>query len=77
MDEYESFMNDYVDFMKEYTESGSPASMLTEYLALMEDYSEYINSIDEYDPDEMSVADAQYYLEVTTRVSEKLLEVAE
>ena len=70
-------MNDYVDFMKEYTGSGSPASMLTEYLALMEDYSEYINSIDEYDPDEMSVADAQYYLEVTTRVSEKLLEVAE
>ena len=35
---------------------------------------EFAKALEEYDEDEMSAADAAYYLEVTNRVNQKMLE---
>ena len=68
-------MNEYVDFMKKYSESDDTIGMLSEYSDMMEEYTTYVEKIDEIDEDELSEADLAYYLEVTTRVYEKLLTV--
>lgn len=78
LDSYEEFMNEYVDFMKKYMENpGNAVSMLSDYTAIMVKYEEFAEAIDEYDSDEMSVADAKYYLEVVNRCNQKMLEIYE
>ena len=49
--------------------------MMTDYTKMLKKYGKYMEKVEKYDPDEMSAADASYYLEVTTRVSKKLLEM--
>ncbi len=73
MDSYEDFMNEYVDLMKNY--NSDPMKYMTEYLEYMEKLGTYTDKLDSYDEDDMSAADWAYYLEVTTRVNKKLLEV--
>ena len=50
--------------------------MLTDYLSMMQEYAEFTEAINKYDTNEMSTADSMYYLEVTTRVAKKLINVA-
>ncbi len=73
LDSYEKFMDEYVEFMQKYSANPTDLTLLTEYADMMEKYSDFAEKIDKYDSDEMSAADAAYYLEVTTRVSQKLL----
>lgn len=75
MDEYEAFMNDYVDFMKKYENSDDTASMLADYGKMMAQYAEFTEKIDAIDEDELSDADYAYYMKVTGRVTEKLAEL--
>ena len=76
LDSYEEFITEYVDFMNKYSEDqGSDLSMVTEYLSMLEKYEKFADRIDEYDPDEMSTADAKYYLDVVNRCNKKLLEI--
>lgn len=76
LDSYEEFMDEYIAFMKKYSEDPSNAvSMLTEYTTIMEKYGDFAEKIDQYDEKEMSTEDAKYYLEVTTRVTQKMLEI--
>lgn len=76
LDEYEAFMDDYVEFMKKYTESGSSVEMLSDYMTMMQRYADFASVAEKYNSEEMSAADAAYYLDVTTRISKKMLEVA-
>lgn len=76
LDEYEAVMNEYVDFMKKYTKADNPIGMLADYTKILKQYTSFAQAIENYDSKEMSAADAAYYLEVTSRVSKKLLEVA-
>lgn len=76
LDEYEAFMNDYVEFMKKYKESGSSVEMLSDYMTMMQRYADFASAAEKYNSEEMSAADAAYYLDVTTRISKKMLEVA-
>ncbi len=75
MDDYESFMNKYVEFMKRYKNSSDTMSMLAEYSTMMQDYAKFADSISSYNQNNLSTADWAYYIEVTTRVNKKLLEV--
>lgn len=75
LDGYEAFMDDYIEFMQKYKNSDNIAGMLSDYAEIMKQYVNYMEAIEEYDPGEMSAADAAYYIEVTSRVSQKLLEV--
>ncbi len=73
LDEYEAFVDKYVDFMQKYEANPSDLTLLTEYAEVMQEYVDFADKIDAYDSDSMSTADASYYLEVTTRCSQKML----
>lgn len=73
LDEYEAFMNDYIDFMVKYQNSDDTMSMISDYAEIMKDYVYYVEAVDKYEPDEMSAADAAYYIDVTARIFKKLV----
>ena len=76
MDEYEAFMNGYVDFVITYTSSDDMLGMLTDYTNLVKQQVEWASKIEAVDQTTLSAADAAYYLEVTARISQRLLEIA-
>ena len=77
MDSYEKFFDEYVAFMKKYSESDDTLSMLDDYTKYLQQYTETMKKMDEIDEDELSDADLAYYIEVNARISKKLLEVAQ
>ncbi len=76
MDGYETFMNDYVDFMLAYESSGDPASMLQDLSTLMSDYASWSAQIGAIDVNSLSPDDYAYYMQVTARVLQRLSELA-
>ena len=77
MDAYESFFDEYVDFMLRYEEGGSSVQMLVDYSSMMARYAETMQSLDEIDSDSLSAADAAYYAEVMARITARLAELSE
>lgn len=76
LDGYEDFMDEYIVFMKKYmNDPGNAVAMLGEYASIMEKYGEFAEAVDKYDEKEMSTEDAKYYLEVTNRINQKMLEL--
>lgn len=75
MDSYETFFNEYVNFMKKYSTSASSLGMLTDYMSFMARYAEMIAKMETMDDGNLSAADSAYYLEVTARIYMKLTEV--
>ena len=76
LDSYEKFIDEYVEFMKTYNSDPANAlSMLAEYSRIMETYADFTEKLAQYDENEMSAADAAYYLEVTTRCTQKMREI--
>lgn len=74
MDSYEAFIDKYVEFMKNYDTMDT--SQMLQYLSILSEYTDFAKKIDAIDEDSLSDADYAYYLEVTTRVSQKLLSAA-
>lgn len=74
LDGYEKFVNEYVDFMKEYTDNPS-LDAVAKYGKMMSDYAKHMDEIDDIDEDDLSDEDYAYYIEVTARVSKKLAEI--
>ena len=75
LDQYELFMNDYIDFMRNYS-NASPDQMLAmtnDYVEMMSELAEMQQMIDDLDVDSMTPEDYAYYIEVTTRVEQNLL----
>ena len=78
MGSYEEFMNEYCEFMKKYAESdGTDVGLLADYTSYMSKYADVVEDFEAWDDGEMNTAEIAYYLDVQTRVSKKLLEVAE
>ena len=75
MDGYEQYMNKYVDFMKKYEANPSDASLLSDYASMISQYTDWMDKIDDYNEDNLSISDWQYYIDVTSRVNKKLSEV--
>ena len=76
LDSYEEFMDEYIIFMKKYMDDpGNAVTMLGEYASIMEKYGEFAEAVEKYDEKEMSTADAKYYLEVTNRINQKMLDI--
>lgn len=73
MDAYEAFMNNYVDFMVKYKDSGNVFSMAVDYTKLMGEYSEWAKKIEAIDESALSDEDYAYWIEVQSRVNERLL----
>ncbi len=75
VDGYEKFMDGYIDFMKKYNANPTDAELLSAYSDWMSDYADWAAKIEDVDEDELSAADAAYYLKVTARVTKKLSKV--
>ncbi len=75
MDSYEAFMNEYVDFMIKYKDSDNAVSMLADYSSMMSRYADMMETIDAIDEGSLSAADDAYYLQVQSRVLQRLSEV--
>ncbi len=74
--EYESWVDEYVEFMKKYnTASDSDKiSMMTQYSTLAQKQLSWTEKLKNAN-DELTGADLQYYIEVTTRCAQKIAEV--
>lgn len=75
IDSYETFMNDYCDFMTKYSESDDVVSMMTDYADYMSKYADMAQKFDDLENDDLNNAELSYYLEVQTRVNQKLANV--
>lgn len=73
LDEYESFMDGYIEFMQEYEESDNPIGMMADYAKLMADYASFAEKMDAIDEDALSAPDYAYYVEIMSRVSQKMI----
>lgn len=76
LDSYEAFMDEYIDFLVKYTENPDDFTLIAEYAQMQIKYADFAKAIEEYDQDEMSDADLAYYIEVTSRVSQKMLDAS-
>lgn len=77
MDSYENFMNEYVSFMKKYKENPTDMSLLSDYAEYMSKYADFVENFEKWQNEELNTAETAYYIDVQTRVSKKLLEVAQ
>lgn len=77
MDSYESFMDEYIAFMKKYSDSnGTDMSLISDYSKYVSKYAEVCKDFEKWNSKDMSKEEASYYLEVQTRVNQKLLEIS-
>ena len=59
-----------------YKNSPDDLSLLGEYVDYMAQYSETMEKMGELGDEEMNDAELKYYLEVTNRINEKILDAA-
>lgn len=78
MDSYEEFFDEYIEFMEKYNNSdGTDLSLLTDYAKYMSKYAEMLEEFEAIENEDMTAEETEYYLEVQTRINEKLLESLE
>ena len=81
LDQYEAFINGYCDFLEVYlnADTDTQLSMMEDYTAWMSQYTEVMDAVRTLDArqDEMTPAQLSYYVEVTARVSQRMIEFSE
>lgn len=76
IDSYESFMNDYVEFMKNYKNNGNPVNMLNDYTNFMNKFQELSTKFNNLQENyQLNQKELQYYLDTQLRINEKLKEL--
>ena len=77
MDSYEAFFDEYIAFMERYSASdGSDLSILADYATYMSRYAEMMEDFEAWENEEMNAAETAYYIEVQTRINQKLMDAA-
>ncbi len=81
LDQYEAFIDGYCDFLEVYlkADTDTQLSMMEDYTAWMNQYAEVMDAVRTLDAcqDEMTPAQLSYYIEVTARVSQRMIEFGE
>lgn len=77
MDTYESFMDEYCAFMEKYMANPTDLSLLSDYAAYMNDYTDAMAKFDAWESEDLNAEELDYYLEVSLRVSQKLIDSAQ
>ena len=72
MDAYEAFYNEYCDFLSKYAQNPTDFSLLGQYAGMLSKASEMDEAFKEWDEDDLNSKELQYYLEVNSRVLQKL-----
>ncbi len=75
MDSYESFYNEYCEFMKKYYENPLDLTLLSEYSEMLEKTEEIDEKFNAWDSEDMNETELNYYMEVYNRVLQKMTEV--
>lgn len=76
MDSYEAFYTEYCDFLKDYQENPSDLTLIAKYADMVAKAADMDESFSEWDQDEMNAAELEYYLEVQSRVAQKISELS-
>lgn len=78
LDSYEAYMDEYIAFMERYkaADATDMVAMMGDYTDMLSRYSEFAEKINALGESELTNAELAYYLEVTNRVSQKLLNAA-
>lgn len=75
MDAYEEFYDEYCEFLEKYSKNPSDATLIGQYGKMMTKMTEVNAAFEKWNNADMSTAEAAYYLEVSSRVLQKLAEV--
>ena len=75
MDAYEAFYDEYCTFMQNYLENPTDITLILKYTEMLNELEKMSTSFDAWDEAEMSNEELKYYLDVSNRVMQKLLEV--
>lgn len=76
MDKYESFIDEYVAFMKKYNDSNGVDIDLNDYTNYLNKYSEAMEAFEEWEYEDMNDKETSYYAQVQIRTNKKLQEIA-
>ena len=74
LDTYESFINEYVDFMIKYQESDNSIALLADYMSFMRRYELNESKLDALEKD-LNDAELVYFYEIVNRCNLKLLQL--
>lgn len=74
MDSYEAFMNEYCDFMEKYSKNPTDAGLIADYMSYMSKCDDFTKKFDKWGGEDLNDAELAYYMEVQTRVYERLAE---
>lgn len=77
MDSYEAFYDEYCDFIKKYNENPDDLSMLTEYADMMTQLTDMNEKFAAWEDEDLNTEELNYYIEVNSRITQKLLEAGE
>ncbi len=73
MDTYEAFFDEYVDFMKSFSNGTSDIGLLMKYANFMSKYARNMDELEKLeDTEEMTKADTDYFIDVYARILKKL-----
>ncbi|MBE5897259.1 MAG: zinc ribbon domain-containing protein [Lachnospiraceae bacterium] len=76
MDSYESFMDEYIAFMNKYKSDPTNLELIKSYSNYMSKYTECMSAFSKWEDEDLNDEELQYYLEVQSRVNQKLLDAA-
>ncbi len=76
MDSYEEFFDEYIAFLKKMENSDNPLEWYSDYMQYMTKYSEAMEGLESMESEDMTNEETLYYLEVTSRINQKLLAAA-
>lgn len=75
MDAYETFYNEYCDFMVNYQKNPTDLKLITQYGQLMAKMVDVNEAFEKWDESDLNNEELKYYLEVNGRVMQKLVDV--
>lgn len=74
MDSYEAFMDEYIAFMTKYNASkGTSPELIKDYGEYMKKYIEWADDFKKWEGKDLNKEEAKYYVDVQTRVTQKLM----
>lgn len=76
MDDYEAFFDEYIEFMKSYKNNPTDVTLALKSAEMATAYAENMEKLESLDTSSLNDAELAYYLEVTNRITQKLLSIA-
>lgn len=76
MDSYEQYIDEYIAFMKNYSDNKSDLSLIKQYATMLQKYQKASNDFDKWNDKDLNKEEQKYYVDVQTRVNKKLANAA-